>query len=257
MPSLTEEPAGEGRRMKARRSVLVVDDGAEPLEPVAVRLAQLGFHAIRAKSVESAFEALRDPRYVIGAVVIPPSLPTLGLERAVAAFHASGSADELNLLVAGTRPDADRRDRLRSCGVRFALWNPIDDHSLRFQVNRALANGGPALLSRRAERVPTNLPVLVRAAGREKRAKLYSMSAKGAFLATAQPSMQRSLVFFSVPLAQDDIALTAEVVMTNVPGNLVRGNLPIGMGVRFRAVDPSTETALLAFTGERATQLVV
>jgi hypothetical protein len=201
--------------------------------------------------------ALRDPRYVVGAVVIPPDLPALGLERAIAAFHASGRGEELCLVVAGARPDADRRDRLRSCGVRFALWNPVDDHALRFQLNRALASNGPALFSRRAERVPTNLPVLVRAGGREKRAKLYSVSARGAFLATATPSMQRSLVFFHVLLAQDDVTLTGEVVMTNVPGNLVRGNLPIGMGVRFRALDPSVENALLSFTRERAEQLVV
>ena len=43
--------------------------------------------------------------------------------------------------------------------------------------------------------------------------------------------------------------------MTNVPGNLAKKNLPIGMGVRFRAVDSEISAALEAYTEERAAQL--
>ena len=43
--------------------------------------------------------------------------------------------------------------------------------------------------------------------------------------------------------------------MTNVPGNLGRGNLPVGMGVRFTGQSPKIEQSLLAFTEERGEAL--
>jgi hypothetical protein len=46
-------------------------------------------------------------------------------------------------------------------------------------------------------------------------------------------------------------------MMTNVPGNLAKGNLPVGMGVRFRGIDETTEAALLTYTLERGRALRV
>jgi hypothetical protein len=43
--------------------------------------------------------------------------------------------------------------------------------------------------------------------------------------------------------------------MTNVPGNLIRDNLPIGMGVRFERTPPEIETALAAWANDRLTAL--
>jgi len=45
-------------------------------------------------------------------------------------------------------------------------------------------------------------------------------------------------------LPSGDRRISGEVVMTNVPGNLVRGNLPVGMGVRFTGHDRETERVL-------------
>jgi hypothetical protein len=60
-----------------------------------------------------------------------------------------------------------------------------------------------------------------------------------------------------LPLPSCDLRLSGEVVMTNVPGNLVRGNLPVGMGVRFTGHSRKVEKSLLAFTEERARALLV
>ena len=243
--------------MKQRPSLLIVDVGQEPLGQLAMRLAQLGFHALRAKTAEQAFETLQDPRYAVGAVLLPEDLPVFDLDRALEAFRGSDDDRTPTLVACGVRPDIDRRNRLRTAGADLALWNPVDDHTLRFQLNRALAAGGPPLHSRQNERVPTNWPIRVRAGSREKHAKLYSVSAQGAFIATSSPSMTRSRISFSLPLPSEDCTVAAEVVMTNVPGNLVKSNLPIGMGVRFTELDSETRAALLAYTGERAAHLVL
>jgi hypothetical protein len=238
--------------MAVRRSLLVIDGGGEPLEPVARRLAALGIHVVRAKTPRDASELLRDPRFLLGAAVIPTDLPLPDVTDLLHALRAGGRSGALPMLACGTRPDPTSRERLRRAGIEQALWFPLDDHLLRFQVNRALAGGVPPRVPRKAERVPTNWPVVFRLSGREKPAKVYSLSASGAFLATAQPSLPRTLVHLQLPLPQGDARIAAEVVMTNVAGNLAKPNLPTGMGVRFRGVSDDTEAALLAYTLERA-----
>ena len=241
--------------MTTRSTILVVDAGAEPLTPIAQRLAQLGFHALRAKTTDQALETLSGSRYDVRAVVLPYDLPVFDLERALQAFRGPGLAGAPSLIAAGARPDADRRALLRRAGIEFALWNPVDDHTLRFQLNSALAGGGPSALSRAAARVPTNWPTQVQTGRRSKQAKIYSLSARGAFLSTASPSMPNSRVALSVPLPDADRIVRGKVVMTNVPGNLIKANLPIGMGVAFTDLDPALAEAIEAYTRERSDRL--
>lgn len=237
--------------MATRKSLLVVDAGGESLEPIALRLAGMGFHVVRAKTARDAQEVVRDPRFLLGAVVIPQDLPALDLANSLSTLRTGVRLGELPMLACGTRPDANKRERLRRAGVEHALWFPLDDHLLRFQANRALAGGGPVRVTRSAERVPTHWPVSLRCAGRERPAKVYSVSSTGAFLATQIPAHPKTLVHLALPLPGDDVRVAAEVVMTNVPGNLAKANLPVGMGVRFRGLDENGEAALLAYTLSR------
>ena len=243
--------------MAQRKSLLLVDAGADPLEPITLRFSQLGFHVVRAKTTHEAREALLDRRFVVGAIVVPPDLPAADFERSLHAFRSGGHDGELPMLVCGRKPDAARRDRLRRAGAEHALWWPIDDHLLRFQANRALAGFAMGKVPRKSERVPTNWPVQFRISGRENVAKLYSVSARGGFLTTSRPSLPRTILHVNLPRPEGDVRVAAEVVMTNVPGNLVKANLPIGMGVRFRGLDVDTEASLLAFTLARRDVLKV
>jgi hypothetical protein len=153
-----------------------------------------------------------------------------------------------------------RTGKLREAGAELALWDPLDDHTLRFQVNSALARGGAPNLPRRALRVPTHWPVQVRMGARTRPAHVYSVSTRGAFLATAGPALRRSLVHVTLPLHDDagePLRVAGEVVATNVPGNLRRRNLPLGMGVRFLGLGPNAERTLQRYADERARDLAV
>lgn len=239
------------------KTVLLVDAGTDSLEDLAARLRLLGYRAVRAKSLDEGLAALADPRFVVGAVLVPPDLPALDLERALGAFRAAQPDATLPLVAVGRRPDADHRSRMRRAGVEWALWRPIDDHTLRFQVNRALAGGGPVVSGRRALRVPTNWPVRLAIGAREKPARLYCLSASGAFLSTPRPSMPRAFLHVSLPLPSGDVRVAGRVVMTNVPGNLAKTSLPVGMAVRFTGYPPETERAIAAWAEERAEALRV
>jgi CheY-like chemotaxis protein len=241
-------------------SILVVDAGGHPLEPLVKRLRLLGIAAVRAKTGAEARAALADARTPIAAVLIPPDPPTLDLPRALGALSRMPGGRSRPILVCGPRPDEASRRQLREAGAALALWEPFDDHTLRFQVNRAMADRELAGVPRSAQRVPTYWPVEVRMGRRSRPARLYSLSARGAFLATAGPALRRSLVHLSLPLAPaggDRLRLAGEVVTTNVPGNLRRRNLPLGMGLRFLGLRTETERVLERYTEERALELLV
>ena len=244
-------------RVSKRVTLLLIDAGASPMARLSQRLRELGYRVLRTKTVEQGRAALSDPRFAMTVALIPPDLPVPDLDRALAALRAPARGPVLHFVATGAKPDANERSLLRHAGVAFALWEPFDDHTVQFQINRALAGVTSPSRRRQAMRVPTNWPVRVTTGKREKQAKIYCISAEGAYLATPRPSLPKALIHFSLPLPSGDLRLSGEVVMTNVPGNLVRANLPTGMGVRFTGHTRKVEQSILAFTEERARALLV
>jgi hypothetical protein len=240
-----------------RETLLLIDAGAGLMEALSQRLRAIGYRVLRTKNVEQGYAALSDRRFAIRAALIPPDLPVPDLARALEALRVPAGKKALRFLATGPKPDAGERRLLRGAGVGLALWEPFDDHTLQFQVNRASAEGNSPARRRQALRVPNNWPVRVATGRRQKQARIYSVSAQGAYLATSRPSLPRALIHFSLPLPSGDLRISGEVVMTNVPGNLVRGNLPVGMGVRFRGTTHESEQSILAYTDERAEALLV
>ena len=125
--------------------------------------------------------------------MIPPDLEAPDLSLALQGFRELVPERELSVLVGGPRPGASECQRLREAGAELGLFDPLDDHTLRFQLNRAAAGRTAGSAERRALRVPTDWPVRVRMGGREKPARVYCVSSTGAFLATSRPSFRGSL----------------------------------------------------------------
>jgi hypothetical protein len=128
---------------------------------------------------------------------------------------------------------------------------------LRFQINQAMAGHIPRSSRRRALRAPASWPVELRVGRRVKEARVYSISAKGAFLATPAPALRRTVVVAKIPLPMAAVSTTGRVVFTNVPGNLMKRNLPVGMGVRFEGTSPETQAFLQIYAEERRRGLAV
>ena len=241
--------------MTTPKDLLLIDAGDQPLQVLTGRLKRLGFRVIPVKTPEAAGQVIADPRFRVGAAVLPPDLPVANLRGALASLRGFAPSGELTFLSTGPRPSHEERERLRNAGVRFGLWDPVDSHTLRFLVNYSLADEPSLNRERRALRVPADWPVQVRTGRREKDARVYAISAGGAYLATERPLMRRSLLHLSLPLPAGPIQTTARVVMTNVPGNLMRRNLPVGMGVSFTGTPVEHEAALQMYAEERFRQL--
>ena len=137
-----------------------------------------------------------------------------------------------------------------------ALWSPVEDHALRFQLNAALSIAHEECLRNEA-RVPIDARAMVLAGGRRKQASVYSLSAGGAFLETPRPSMPGAQVEVAIFVAGAELTVTARVLYTNVPGNLSRICLPLGMAVRFVDLRRSTGEAIRELVNSKAVALTV
>ena len=243
--------------MAGRKLLLLIDAGSESMHVLASRIRRLDYLVVRAKTTEEARQLLCDPRYSVGAAVIPPDLPAANLRNALEALRKTSVAESLAFLASGSRPPSKRRRELAHAGVEFALWEPVDAHTLRFQINQAMAGHIPRSSRRRALRAPASWPVELRVGRRVKEARVYSISAKGAFLATPAPALRRTVVVAKIPLPMATVSTTGRVVFTNVPGNLMKRNLPVGMGVRFQGTSPETKAFLQIYAEERRRRLAV
>jgi len=241
------------------KDLLLLGANAPEMEVLRTRLVRIGCRVIPAKTPDQAHAFLRVAGPKIGAVIVPSELPAVSLRAALQSMaRAVPAGQDLVFLGAGRDPGEEGRRNLRDAGVRLALFDPIDLHALRFQVNRALAGDVPMRSKRRTLRAPADWPVVVRAGLREKEGRVYSISASGAFLALPQPSMVRSKVEITLmqPGAPASQA-SGRVIMTNVPGNVMRRGLPFGMGVQFDQLDEAASVGLLLYAEERFRALAV
>jgi len=238
-----------------KREILILDAGSPSMRSLAMSLRRLGYPVLPSKTPDHADRLLRTRGGGIAAAVIPVDLPTFDLGAALRFLRRLEPTGELSFVAAGQRPSPTGRKLLRDAGVELALWNPVDEHTLRFQANRALAGSEIVRGSRSSLRAPADWPVAVWTGTRRKPARVYSLSAGGAFLATGRPSLPQAPLRIDVPASPGPVRLQARVVMTNVPGNLLRENLPVGMGVRFERTPPAVEEALAAWANDRLAAL--
>ena len=226
------------------RTILLIDVGLEPMDLLNALARRLDYRVVRAKTTDEAVQMLMEPRFAIGCAVIPPDLPVPDLGRAVLALREAARSRDLPFLVAGSPRSEEASNALSAAGVQLPLWEPIDAHTLRFQLNRALSAGENFRRRRGARRVPSSARAVVHARGRTKDARLYTLSAQGAFLATAMPSLRGTEVEVELPLLASCGRMAGQVVMTNVAGNLMKKNLPAGMAIRFERLHVNEHAAL-------------
>jgi len=237
-------------------TVLVLGEHGALLSGLADRMRALRFRAIRSKTPQDAIVLAHERGYRFDAALIDTSMPALDLGSALVDLRSLAGEQGIAFLATGVKPSAEECARLRDAGVLFALWQPIGDHALRFQLNRATTHD-PGVSLREEQRVPTEWSTRVTVGGRPKPASVYSLSAGGAYLATGRPSMRGAEMAIDLPLPGGTISVLGRVLYTNVPGNLARSHLPTGMGVRFIDTPIDDRRAIDEQVSEVAVQYLV
>jgi hypothetical protein len=235
---------------------VLIFDGSGAAE-LSSRLQKLGLDPVQVVSFDEALRACEHAQSPVDAALIPSSLAEEGhLKSELRRLRKSGADSGLGLLVFGAAVERSRRKKLRAAGIKLALWEPFDDATLRFQLNRALSGEGDEN-GRRRPRVPTYLLSRVTIGGRERDAVVYSLSEGGAFLETPRASMEGAHAELEIRLPGEPLRLRALVIFANVPGNLQRPNLPLGMGVRFEGLSTEDTKRLKDYVERRAAELEV
>lgn len=229
--------------MGAENTILVLGDHQTTLSTLAERCRRLGYRAVRATTPDDAIRLSEERGFRFGAALLRPDWTVRDIASALEELRTRCRSPHMAAIATGTAPDRRGRERMRRCGVALALWEPIGDHALRFQLNRAMSTTGPDLL-RGDERTPTGWSARILSRGRSKSAAVYSMSQDGAFLVTQRPSQRGARIAVQIELPEEVLSLDAEVVYTNVPGNLQRRRLPDGMAVRFLDLDAQDQVRL-------------
>ncbi len=241
--------------MSATNPALLLSRGARGQE-LATRLQQMGVRAFLAEDFAEAERILGESNVPVTAALMDVDWIDGELKSAIKRLRRCGPSSGLTFLAFGPAPERAERKILRSAGVNLALWEPFDDGVLRFQVNRAIT-GDRDDHGREHTRVPTLMVARVQGGGRSKDAIVYSLSAGGAFLETPRASMDGAQVQVDLRLPGQTLTVPARVVFSNVPGNLQRPNLPLGMGVRFDELDRDQSKRIAEFVEERLRQLEV
>jgi len=244
--------------MRIEPTVLVLDGSDAPRGALLMRLRRMGYRALRAKTPEEAFALVEEPRHAVQAALIPPDLAVANTRAALETLSAHAPTGALGFVLAGPCPPEETLAEMREAGVKLALWEPLDDARLRFQVNRALAGADPsALLRRDAMRAPLEVAAQIVQAGRSKEARVYSLSVGGAYLETQRPAMRGAKVEIEIELWPSTIRAAGVVTYTSVPGNLRKTNLPLGMGVKFESLDEGSLARVRRAVAEVSLQLTV
>jgi len=234
--------------MPTSHFILLIELEPHGTAALASRLVRLGVEPIRVPDLVEASGLVRSRSYSFSGVLIPSSLPAAQVAKALTSMRAAESV--LPAMAYGKMPEPAARKALRQAGVLLALWDGYDEGILRFQLNR-LVSGDQLSSARTSRRAPAHAPVRILVGGREKQGTLYSLSEGGCFIETPRASMDGARLRTLFELDGERFELDGTVAFANVPGNLQRPNLPLGMGMRFDSADAETRKTIARVIQER------
>lgn len=236
----------------------------ECAEPVAFarlsrRLEALGYPVAEVETREGRYALLVDRGGPARAAIVSAELARRvdgKLGGVLRTLRDLAPSRPLVPLVFGTPTSVAARGRMRKAGIELALGESLDTHVLRFQVNRALASGGP-LPVRVARRAPLEHAVAVRRRLRSRSIPVYTISARGAFLLTDRPLAPGRRLWLEVPVGLIRPRTLARVVMASRPGASTDPTLPSGMAVVFEDLDGPSTAVINRLVEERLAGLAV
>jgi Tfp pilus assembly protein PilZ len=240
--------------MSTGHFILLIEADPSLVGPLATQLVRLGIEPIRVSNLDEAVEVLKSGQYVLAGVLLPSHLPGKEVRQAMKRMHRCEPM--LPCMVYGKAPERAQRKLLRQAGILLSLWDGYDVGVLRFQINR-LVSGENQPSVRSSRRAPVHSPVRVEVGGRDKDGFLYSLSEGGCFIETPRASMDGAHIRLFFTLEEHDLEIDGVVVFANVPGNLQRPNLPLGMGVRFEDLPKAYRKPLVDFIQQRMNSLEV
>ncbi len=223
---------------------------------ISGRLERMGFRVALVADEAQLRELLKNGTSP-SAVVLNVGLGSSSVRDSLAVTHQAARHHDVTVLAVGDEPHGALRDQLRHAGVSLAAFGPVDDHTLRFQVNRAFlaARGeGPA---RRELRAPVDWETGLLAGRRLLSGTVYNISAGGAFIETVRPPALGTVLQLDLPLPFGTSRVSGEVVHVNLPGHQRERRAPVGLGVRFDPIPLGVRSGIETVLTDRCSDLLL
>jgi hypothetical protein len=236
--------------VRERSQVLLFGFGRAHDE-LAGRIVLLGYRTLRANDLEMAVDLIRRQAQPVRVLAFPPDASFAKRSEELRQMAEAAGPPGLRLVVSGSRPAGPELSVLKRDGVRFCLWRPFNDSELRFVLNSALYDDSRAEV-RPNTRVPTSLIARVKSGVGEKPGVIYNLSSTGAFIETLRPNLPGGRIVVTIQFDDGPLPIDGSVAFANVPGNLQRPNLPIGMGIKFTGITPAQRERVVKYVAERA-----
>lgn len=231
---------------------------AGALGDLGTKVRQLSYEPVVEDDPREALVRVARHSEPIRAALVPASFPLPQRGGELAQLEQNAGAGGLRFVAVGERPGAAAEQRLRDRNVRLCLWTPFHERELRFVLNRALFDPDQNFFGRDRKKVrhelraPTSLGARIVVGGREKPALIYNLSVGGCYLETLRPTLIGGALEVALPLPAGEFRVAGRVVLTNVPGNLERLNLPRGMAIEFLRMPPDAREAIQHYVLERS-----
>lgn len=195
---------------RPRGRLLAVDDGKGSLADVPLRMVRVGIDVLLSSEVDEAELLARQEGDGICGLVLPSAAGAPHVVQALDAVspHTGVGPDRVVLL--GPRMDERTADHLRELGVRWRLWDPLEDRDLRF-IGWSLVWGNGDENLRLDLRVPTALPAQAIRRGDARDVLVGDLSSAGAFLETDAPFPAGSQLGVVIQLPNREIEVCATV----------------------------------------------
>jgi CheY-like chemotaxis protein len=229
--------------------ILLVEGERDPMQALASRLLALGAEVASLESVDDAIRQLDQHAQSPHLVFLPIHASPAELKKLLKSVRKARRRTRGRFVGVGERPSPAERKMLESAGVEVCLWKPISDAQLRFALNEAGYEPGDGG-SRSGDRVPTEIVASIVTGTGEREARVYSLSAGGAYLETDRPTMAGGRLRLELPLPGGTVAVDARALYHNVLGNVRQENLAVGMGVEFVDMDVATRAAIADYVDE-------
>ncbi|MAE95278.1 MAG: hypothetical protein CL910_11510 [Deltaproteobacteria bacterium] len=227
--------------MAKRAQALVVGfDDEKTKVGLCDRLWSVGFRAAPARNPGHAVDLLGREETIRVALL---NSDVRDPAAAVRELREAASESSLCIVLVGSKLVSSSAAAAKEAGASMALWEPFHDSELRFVLNQAAFDETRGEV-RDQLRVPTQLAAFIHSGAGRKPAGVYNLSIRGAYLETPRPNGAGATVQVELLMPEGSISVHAEVVTTNVPGNLRKANRPVGMGVRFLDVGHDEEEAI-------------
>jgi len=241
-----------------RTRVLIVDRPDNRIGALALRLTRLGLDPLYSSDRDEAVLLAAQEGRRVGAVAVAADLDAAELDFAIKNVAARAGLRGDALVPIGARPPDSAIVALRERGVRWALWEPIDDASMRFVLCAVLSRQGGTDL-RLEPRVPApGLAARIYKGSIGRDAAVVDLSVGGAFLAGDKPLPEGSRVSLEIDLdGGATLRLRALVRWARREDASGRDDLCFGMGVEFEDAGPEVAGRLRRFVQAQMASFVV